>query len=771
LARDRRIPPPPPGPPGSQSRESGSAFAPFEPFDDADDAGAALPPPPRSPQASAPRSGGRPPSGPPRSLPPRSHASRQPPTSSGSPRRLAKRPSLAWRLVRIAAMVFFIAGLGAAGAAYSWLDAVGVFDVSPERLDAIAKHKSADNTLVFDRDGQKIGEFFDSYHVYVPYKELPKSFVQALIAIEDRTFWTHPGYDLKGMARAGWASIKGGHAEQGASTLTQQLVRNFLLTPEKTAQRKILEIAYAIQLEKRLKKERILELYANSLFLGNGSYGVGAAALRYFGKPAAELEPHEAALIAGLYQLPSRYNPSRYPKRAKKRQERVIRAMRDSGMIDAKTAKAMIAKKLEYKEYKPLNTQFAPYFVDYVKEKSKELLDSKKVKVDGQGLRIYTTIDVKLQKLAEEAVAASAPLLDTARERTQRLKTADGKIVPATLEAAILTTDPQTGEILAMVGGRDYARTKYNRTWQALRSPGSAFKPVVYSLALQKKWKWSDVIYVSPVTINNYRPHTPDEDYLTETTVLRAFYRSMNTPTIELGEKLGLGPVIEQARKLGIRTPIKEEFGSLLGSSDTTMLDLARMYSTFANQGKVVEQVAITKILDRRGKTLYQAPGLAERTKEAISPQIAYLMTQGMRAVLAMGTGFTAAHLSGVAAGKTGTSNDATDNWFAGYSRTLTSIVWVGTDEHASIHGDTTGGKLALPIWDRYMTKAFELRKPGGFPAPPGIVTTVVHPKFGNRSPDGVRMYFLRGNEPPADSSALEALSQSADGYRDVFQQ
>jgi penicillin-binding protein 1A len=195
------------------------------------------------------------------------------------------------------------------------------------------------------------------------------------------------------------------------------------------------------------------------------------------------------------------------------------------------------------------------------------------------------------------------------------------------------------------------------------------------------------------------------------------------------------------------------------------------MYGAFSNQGKLVEPLAITKITDRKGKVIYQAPPPEARSQAAVSPQIAYLMTQGMRAVLTMGTGFTASHLANYAAGKTGTSNDSTDNWLAGYSTNLTSIVWVGTDEHASIHGDTTGGKLALPIWDRYMSKAFDLKKPSAFPAPSGIVAAAVHPKFGNRSQDGVRMYFIRGNEPAGDSSALESLSQSDDGYRDVFQQ
>lgn len=686
-------------------------------------------------------------------------------------RRQRKKATRAWvRVLRVVAMLGVAMAFAASIGGYVWLDALGVFTNDVNRFDVILNLKPSDNSVVFDRDGKRIGEFFNSYHVYVPLKKMPKSLTNAIMAIEDRSFYSHQGFDPKGILRAVLARIKGDTQIQGGSTLTQQVVRNFILSKERTIQRKVQEIALAHQLEKHLSKDKILEIYANTMFLGNGSYGVGAAALRYFGKDVASLRPEESALIAGLFQSPSRFNPVRYPKKAKARQYQVIKAMYHAKMLSHASAVALTKVPLVYKEYKPLNTQFAPYFVDYVRAEAERLLAGKKTPLDGQGLRIYTTLDTKLQRMAEDSIAESNRLLTDAQERTSQVKGADGKPVKATVEASILTTDPRTGEVLAMVGGRDYAKSKFNRTWQAMRSPGSSFKPIVYSLALSKTWKWSDVIYVSPITINNYRPRTPDEDFLTETTLLRAFYRSMNTPTIELGQKVGLNPVIEQARKFGIHSPIKQEFGSMLGSSDLTMMELAGMYGAFANQGTLVEQVAIKKIVDSSGKVLYEAPEVSLRSTQATSPQIAYLMTQGMRAVLAMGTGFTSARLSGVAAGKTGTSNDSADNWFCGYSRDLTSIVWVGTDEHASIYGDVTGAKLALPIWDKFMTKAFTLREPTPFPAPPGIVTTVVHPKFGNRSPNGVRMYFIRGNEPPEDASALEVLSQSeGTGYRDVF--
>ena len=689
-------------------------------------------------------------------------------TSLKRPR--SKKAKLFVRVLRTMFVLGLAITIGGGIFGYLWVSELGLFDVTDDQLSTIVNLKPEDNSLVYDRDGKKIGEFFNTYNIYIPYNKLPKNMIDAIIAIEDRNFWTHEGFDPKGIMRAALSKLKGDRIEQGASTITQQVVRHYLLPKEKTIQRKLKEISLSWHLEKKLTKEKILEIYVNNMFLGNGSYGVGAASFRYFGKPLNKLKLNEMALIAGLFQSPSRYNPSRHPKLAKKRQTLVLKSMYAAKMLNFPQTQKNIKEKLEYKDYQPINTTTAPYFIDYIKDQSQTILKAQGKNVDSQGLRIYTTIDTKMQRLAEDAIAESKELLDQAQSRVGQVKDNKGKVKQATLEAAVLSVDPKNGEILTMVGGRDYAKTKFNRTYQAMRSPGSAFKPIVFGLALEKKMKWSDVIYVSPVSINNYRPHTPDEDFLTETTMMRAFYRSMNTPTIEIGQKLGLGPVVEHAKKLGVRSPVKEEFGSMLGSSDLTMMDLARVYAAFANEGNLVEQISIRKIVDRDGKVLYKAPEVSQRTTRVMSPQIAYLMTQGMRAVLSMGTGYTSAKLSGIAAGKTGTSNDAADNWFCGYTNNHVAITWVGTDEHAPIQGDVTGGKLALPIWDRYLTKSFDIRKPLGFRAPSGLTTTFIHPKFGNRSPQGVRMYFLRGNEPEADSSALEVLSQSNEtSYRNLF--
>ena len=678
--------------------------------------------------------------------------------------------SLVGSFLRVIAVCITIGVVGAVAGVWIWLGNIGVLNLDAERLRLITTKRAPDNTLVYDRNGEQIGEFFSTYHVYTPLAEVPKHLIDALLATEDKDFYTHPGFDLRAITRAGVVRLRGQETRQGASTITQQVVRHFLLTRDKTITRKVQEIALAWHLEQKVPKAQILEIYVNTFFLGNGAYGVGAAAWRYFGKPLKDLEPHESALIAGLFQSPSRFNPTRHPERAKARQRQVIRSLLANRTITSAEARAMVRKPLVYKTYEPLNEKVAPWFVDHIREEATRLMQGRMRNLDGRGLRIHTTLDSNLQSMAERAIADAGPDLEKARRRTTPLRGPKGERIYSEIEAALMTVDPKTGEVLAMVGGRDYAKTQFNRTTAALRSPGSSFKPVVFSLALQNGRRWSDMLFVSPINFDSYRPRNPTGDFLTETTLLRAFFRSMNTPTVELGQSLGLARVIDQAKRLGIRSPIKNEIGTMLGSSDVTMPDLARMFSAFANSGRLVEQTSITRITDRAGKELWAVPPPARRTTDAISPQVAFLMTQGMRNVLAMGTGFRSAALADFAAGKTGTANNSTDNWFSGYTTELATVVWVGTDQHVGIHGEDTGATLALPIWDDFMTKASTLRPGKSFPVPAGVMAARVHPNYGHVSSSGIRMWFMRGREPESRPSALEALSHSKTGaYRDVF--
>ncbi len=670
---------------------------------------------------------------------------------------------LIFKILRVTLIIATLSSVAVITALSLWLNDLGVFKISEDSLATITDYRQHDNTVVFDRHQRKIGEYFDRYHVFIPYDQLPKKLVQAVLAIEDRNFFEHHGVDFRAVLRAGFETVRNKTYAQGASTLTQQLVRSFLLSREKTIQRKIQEIAYAIHLERKLPKERILELYVNTMFLGFGSYGIGAAAKRYFGKSLDQLETHELALIAGLFQSPSRYNPIRFPQKAKSRQLRVLKAMHSAQFLATSELSDQASKPLVYSNYQPLNTRLAPYFIDYVSEQAAELLDVGNLK--SRGLRIHTTLHSELQVIANKVIGGSNSHFDKASRMVYKRKEENSADL---LEAALLSIDPKTGEILAMVGGRDYAKSNFNRTVQAKRSPGSVFKPVVYSLALASGQTWSDVIFVSPVSVAGYKPRNYKESFLTESTLLRAFFLSLNTPTIEIGKSLGTTAILEQAERLGIKTTLKNEPGTMIGSSEVTMLDLATMYSTFSNGGERIQPIAITKITDRDGDVLYESPALKVRKTRALSPQLAYLMVRGMQDVFKHGTANAASGYASKAAGKTGTSNDSDDNWFAGFYPNLTTVVWLGTDDHRSVV-DGTGSYLALPLWADFMGEASRHVKAGRFSKPEGITSARVHSQYGYLNSGGVEMYFLAGTEPTSRQSDLEILSGVGKHFRGIF--
>ncbi len=674
--------------------------------------------------------------------------------------------TISWVRVVLASTVC-LAGV-AMTVVYFWLSGLGVFTVSESQLSLITQTQQADNSLVFDRRGNKIGEFFTEYHHFFPYDEIPIRMVQAILAVEDRSFFKHMGFDPRGILRALVVSLRDKGYSQGASTLTQQLVRHFLLSTEKSLNRKVKEIALAYQLEKRLSKKRIFELYANRFFLGNGAYGVGAAAERYFGKSLKDLNIAEIALIAGLFQSPSAYNPTRYPKKAIARQGIVLQAMVDAGYLDPASATQALLYPLKFQTYQPLNTQIAPYFIDHISQEAKTLLEGKK-RVEGQGLRIHTTLDVELQAMGERALKAGPKLWDDAA--SEKRKGEPVRFSADSLEAALVAIDPKNGEVLAMLGGRDYGKSQFNRVTAAARSPGSTFKPVVYSLALQNGFSWNAVHYVEPVTVKDYRPRNISGEYGSETTLLRAFYKSLNTAAVELAADLGVTRLMGHAKLMGVNSTLKAEVGTALGGSEVTMLDLARVYGTFANEGLRMETTSITRIEDREGNVLYRAPSPDSRGTRAISPQTAYLMTEGLRNVLQHGTATQAAELATVAVGKTGTSNQAKDNWFAGYTANLVCIVWVGTDGNEALPSEAMGSTLALPVWKTFLKEAITKRTPEPFTKPTGVSEAQIHPLYGSRMErGGLKMYFLTGREPASKGpSALEVVNEMG-GFRRVFE-
>jgi penicillin-binding protein 1A len=431
---------------------------------------------------------------------------------------------LGWGIA-IAAATFALSVGIVAGKVFVWLRGQGVFAITEADLAKVTKSSVDDNTLVFDRSGRRIGELFRRYQVYVPYAELPRPLVEAIIAIEDRNFFRHRGVDYRGMARALWKGLREGRFSQGASTLTQQLVRHFLLDKSKTLKRKVREIAYARRLERQMTKERILELYCNVLFLGNGAYGVGAAAMRYFGRPLGELTLAELAVIAGLFQSPSAYNPERFPERARARQRQVLDAMVAAGYLTRAQAAEAAAAELRYQRYRHLDPH--PYFLDAVENLVPKLVERLPARTSapiagesmpeeeggsplgGLGLRVHSTLDPALQAIAERTIADAPRLWREAQNKVERTKRAT---VPfEELEAALVAVDPATGEVLALVGGRDYQQSKFNRVTQSLRPPGSAFKPVVYALALQQGRNWNDVFLRRAGDVGDLSASKPDQ--------------------------------------------------------------------------------------------------------------------------------------------------------------------------------------------------------------------------------------------------------------------
>lgn len=613
-----------------------------------------------------------------------------------------------------------------------------------------------DNTIVLDRNGNMVSEEFSMYHRYISYENIPKFLIAAVIATEDKRFMTHSGYDPIAIARAAISRITGtSRYQQGASTITQQLVRGFTLSKEKSMFRKLQEIFLAFKLEQRMSKERILEIYLNHLFLGNGSYGVGSAAKRYFDKEISKLNRGELALIAGLFQSPSNYNPQKNYNAAIRRQREVLNALVESQELSREEANEIAGMKINIVPWSGIKLGFNRWFSTYVTNEAKRVLKSPSIK--NQGFVIHTTLDTPLQEAAVKSVLSQ----NGALAEIEQLPTENDK-PPLALEAALLVVDPRNGEILSMIGGRNQ-ESDFNRTVQARRSPGSLFKPVVYSLALQSGFKWSDVFFVSPISLSgDYRPRNSSKDFLSETTMLRSFYRSMNTPTMEIAERLGMPNIIEQAKKLGIKSPIKLEFGSALGQSEVTMLELAQMYSCFVNGGMSIQPFAITKIVDRNGDIVYRAPDVTLRSTPAISEEVAFLIYQGLRKVLQVGTGTRAAEYATFAGGKTGTTNESKDNWFTGVTTNSVSVSWVGADEPIAVSGDAQGATLALPIWSALMENAPFLKEALPLQAPESVQAKLVHPEFGNLSKSGIEMWFMNGDEPDKNGESLEALQ--ADG-------
>jgi penicillin-binding protein 1B len=596
---------------------------------------------------------------------------------------------------------------------------LGAYELEPEMV-----------TSLFEGDQRSKREV-------VHYDQIPKVMVDAVLAIEDRRFFEHGGVNFLRFAEATWIDITRQRHDQGASTLTMQLSRGFFLTPEKTVKRKLTEMLIATELEQKFTKQQIFEFYANWVPLGQrGSYaisGVAEAARTYFNKDIKDLSLPEAALLAGIIQGPSRLSPYRHEKAATERRNLVLDSMVETRAITRDQADKAKATPLKLA---PPNVEAsdAPYFVDLVRDAVTSKIPE--TEMNEQAYRIYTTLDPDLQRAAAQAVDAGIKLVDdqVTKRRTKRVKIGKGKyettVQPGPqAQVALIALNPHTGEVVALVGGRNYAFSQLNHA-VAKRPTGSIFKPFVYAAAMNTALDGSNPVF-TPATIvpdqpttfaygdQIYEPRNYKEEYHGDVTARYALAMSLNNATVKLAEEVGYDKVADLAKAAGI-TSVKATPAMALGSYDATPLDMAAAYTVFSNGGLRVSPLVVKSVRTAGGDPVVN---FSSDTRQVLDPRVAYVMTDMMEGVINNGLGFSAVRARGFnapAAGKTGTSHDG---WFAGYTSNLLCVVWVGFDDYTEIH--LTGAQTAAPIWTEFMKKAAALQRYSdmkSFSQPSGVV-------------------------------------------------
>jgi penicillin-binding protein 1B len=583
--------------------------------------------------------------------------------------------------------------------------------------------------------------------------EVPVTLLSAVLAAEDHRFFEHGGLDVRGLGRAAWANFRAGRVTQGGSTITQQLVKNRLLTSRRSYFRKIREAWLAALVEWRYPKDRILEAYLNELYLGHRGpvaiRGVGAAARAYFGKEIHQLTLGEAALLAGMARAPNTYSPLLNPQRARERRDVVLARMRELGKIVEAEYVAARREPLRVQAAGAAG-QIAPYFTDRVRQEVEEVFASGSTRAG----HVFTTLDPSLQRMAESAVARGLERLET---RAALRRATPGE----RLQAAVVVLDPETGAIRALVGGRDYRTSQFNRAALARRQPGSAFKPFVYAAALTGHdgpplFTAASLIDDTPITVpvvgTPWSPRNYEDRYEGRVSVRRALELSLNAATVRIALEIGLPTVIETAHRLGLTAELAAVPAMALGAFEVTPLDLARAYAPLANGGtRIAVPSTLQTVMDSDGSvvTLAREPRTA-----ALAPAEAYLMTSLLAGVVTSGTGASARSLgvTGEAAGKTGTTNDGRDAWFVGYSGGLLALVWVGFDDNSPL--GLSGAQAALPIWADFMKQAASAYGTRPFVVPAGITVAQIDPTTGRLAtrycPVVKPETFLTGTEPPA---------------------
>jgi penicillin-binding protein 1A len=619
----------------------------------------------------------------------------------------------------------------------------------------------AQSTTLLDVHGKPAFTIFREQRLEVPLTEMSPHLLRAIVAIEDQRFYEHGGVDIVRVAGAAMSNLRQGQRAQGGSTITQQLARQSFLTTEKTYRRKLTEVVVAARLEQQLDKKDILELYLNKVYFGDGLHGVEAASRGYFGKHAADLDVAEAALLAGLVKSPSSYAPTVNLERAVSRRNTVLQAMRDTGAIDAATYASAVEADVTLKDSLRGDDAFGQYFKEEVRKQLVQQFGWERVYQGG--LKVHTTIDLDMQKAAEAEVARALKDIEARQGRGKA-----GEAAQPPLQAALVALDPATGQVRAMVGGRSFTESNFNRATQARRQPGSAFKPFVYAAALERGFSPATLITNLDAPIQTMQGDwVPEDEHLDgDSITMRAALRtSSNRAAVQMLDQVGIPETVRYAQRMGVGS-VPSVPSLALGSGEVTLMSMTAAFATFANRGMVPTPILILRVETADGEVLFSG---TEPQQRGVSEATAYLMTTMMADVINAGTAGSARRVGFTlpAAGKTGTTNDYHDAWFVGFTPKLVAGVWVGYDQPKTIIRNGYASELAVPLWGRFMKTATAGDEPEWFRAPANVTSATICRLSGKLATDNCRdaetvsadgqitrqsmaytEYFVRGSEP-----------------------
>lgn len=700
-------------------------------------------------------------------------------------------------------------------------------------LDALEEYQPSLVTTLYSDHDEPFAAFFEQKRFWVPLDKIPRHLINGIIAVEDAQFYQHRGINFRGIARALLVNLRALRPAEGGSSITQQLAKLLLLTPEKHLSRKIKEAVLAIEIEKRYSKEKILELYLNQVYFGHGAYGVESAAHTYFKKSVDQLNLAEAAILAGLPRAPNYYSPITDKERAIRRRDHVLTRMAERGFITDK--QAVSASSVTFDEVPFEKTRnLGPYFVEYIRQQLEEKYGT--YTVYHGGLKVYTTLNINAQRSAEAALIEGLRGIDKARgfrAPHARSLTAHGsdkaplsylipkigetlsatvtKILPKSIivqvggyqgdialdkaswlnasqlhqqlrigmevkvqvlsvnkqnktldlnleqdpeiEGAFLAIDPSDGGIKAMVGGYDFERSKFNRAIQARRQPGSAFKPFVYAAAFDRGLTPSTIINDAPISYpipaggkrTEWRPENYDRKFRGPTTLRYGLEHSINVIAVKLIERIGIDPVITLAHDLGIQSTLRREYALALGVSEVTLSEMVSAFGVFAHSGVRFLPYGIRRVVDNKGALLEE---YAPASQQTMREETAFILTNVLKGVVDRGTGSRARVLDRPVAGKTGTTQEATDAWFIGYTPHLVAGVWIGYDTKRSLGPHESSATLAVPIWTRFMQHALKDIPSEEFPVPENVTSALVNYTSGRPTTsddkDAIKEFFFK---------------------------